>query len=293
MVSTSCGTPCQSRIGRGRVLRAALVALMVSFAGAASAGTRLDAHYAIKVARITVGKGEMLVTIGDSTFTVAASGQANAMLRFLTSGEGVLRTTGTVVEGKLTPASFTLGMMSNEKKDTVDMTIDGGNVTTLNAKTSATDREHVPVTDADRTGIIDPLTAMLIRVDGMGDTAVAEACKRTLPIFDGHRRFDLALSFKRIEQAKAGKGYAGPVVVCAVALRPIAGHRRDSALFKYLTDGREIELVFAPVAGTRLLAPFGVSISSLLGNLVIEAIDFAVTTVQTSTPAPAAASTNK
>jgi hypothetical protein len=286
MIGTSSGSLCQPRMACRRALRmAALTALTVSLAGVARAETRLDAHYAIKVARITVGKSEMLVTVGDTAFTAAAKGQASAILRILASGEGVLRTTGAVVDGKLTPAAFTLTTTSDKDKDAVKMTIDGGNVTALTAETSATNEERVPVTDADRKGIVDPLTAMLIRMEGTGDVVAADACKRTLPIFDGRRRFDLALSFKRIEQVKGGKGYAGPAVVCAVAFRPIAGHRRDSALLDYLTDGREIELVLAPVAGTRFLAPFRLSIASMLGNLVIEATGFTATTVQAAATA--------
>ncbi len=249
------------------------IALLASLMAGARADTRLDAHYAIKVARITVGKSEMLVTIGDAAFTSAASGQASGMLRILASGEGALRTTGAVVDGALVPASFILTTTSDKERDAVKMTIDGGNVKDLTAQTSAPAEERVPVTEADRKGIVDPLTALLIRAEATGDVVAADACKRTLPIFDGRRRFDLALSFKRIEAVKA-TGYAGPAVVCAVALRPIAGHRRDSKLLKYLTDGRDIELVFAPIAGTRLLAPFRLSIISMLGNIVVEATAF-------------------
>src|SRR5262249_56601728 len=104
----------------------------------------------------------------------------------------------------------------------------------------------------------------------------AEACRRTLPIFDGRRRFDLALSFKRIDRVKAGKGYAGPAVVCAVTFQPIAGHRVGSPLVKYL-DGREIELTLAPIARTRLLAPFRLSIISMLGNMAVPASAFQTT----------------
>lgn len=291
MFAQPCGPSSRSRIAGRRPLRvAALAALTVACAGSARAETRLDAHYAIKVAHITVGKSEMLVTLGDAAFTAAASGQASGMLRILASGEGALRTTGTVIDGRLVPASFTLTTTSDEEKDAVKMTIDGGNVTALTAETSAPHEERVPVTDADRKGIVDPLTAILIRAEGTGDAVAAEACKRTLPIFDGRRRFDLGLSFKRIEQVKAGKSYAGAALVCAVAFRPIAGHRPDSALLKYLTDGREIELAFAPIGGTRLLAPFRLSIVSMLGNLVIEASDFAVTTAPGGAPATAAAS---
>jgi hypothetical protein len=287
MVGTSCGSRRQLRVGSRCPLRAAaLAALVAAFAGAAGAETRLDAHYAIKVAHITVGKSELLVTIGDTAFTIAASGQASGMLRILASGEGALRTIGTVTDGRLTPASFTLRTTSDKEQDAVKMAVDGGNVTELAAETSAPNADRVPVTEAERKGIVDPLTALLISIEGNGNVVAAEACRRTLPIFDGRRRFDLALSFKRIELVKADKGYAGPVVVCAVEFRPIAGHRRDSALLKYLT-ARDIELAFAPIAGTRLIAPFRLSIASLLGNLMIEANEFTVTGAQAAAPAAA------
>ena len=49
-------------------------------------------------------------------------------------------------------------------------------------------------------------------------------CRRTLPIFDGHQRFDLKLEFKRMDKVTADKGYAGPVVVCSLRYEPIVGH---------------------------------------------------------------------
>lgn len=281
----------QSLPRRLRPVGAAIAALLASHAGAARADTRLDAHYTIKVAHISIGKSEVLVTIGDTAFTGAASGQASGMMRFVVRGEGAMRTTGAVVDGKLLPASFALGTTRDKDHDTIKMTLDGGNVKDLAAETNVPEEDRVPVTEADRKGIVDPLTAMLIRMEGTGDMVAADACNRTLPIFDGRRRFDLALSFKRIDQVKADKGYAGPAVVCAVALHAISGHRPGSPLFKYLTGGRDIELTFAPVAGTRLLAPFGLAINSMLGNLVIEATDFTVATAQTAATAPTASAT--
>ena len=66
-------------------------------------------------------------------------------------------------------------------------------------------------------------------------------------------------------------------MVCAVAFRAIAGHRVGSPLVKYLGGGREIELTLAPIGGTRLLAPFRLSIANLLGNIVVEATAFETT----------------
>ena len=42
----------------------------------------------------------------------------------------------------------------------------------------------------------------------------------------------------------------------------------SNALVKYLSEGREMEIVLAPVAGTRLLAQFRLSVVSMLANLV-------------------------
>jgi hypothetical protein len=75
------------------------------------------------------------------------------------------------------------------------------------------------------------------------------------------------------------------VVVCSVSYEPIAGHRPSTPLVKYLSEGREIEIALAPVAGTRLLAPFRVSVVSLLANLVIDANPFEATAQPASTVA--------
>src|SRR5262249_377827 len=77
--------------------------------------------------------------------------------------------------------------------------------------------------------------------------------------------------FKRMDRVKADKGYAGQAVVCAVTFQPIAGHRVSSPTIKFLGNGREIEMAFAPVAGAPLLAPFRISITNMLGNIVVQA----------------------
>ena len=60
-----------------------------------------------------------------------------------------------------------------------------------------------------------------------------------------------------------------------------------SALVKYL-DGREIELTLAPIAGTRLLAPFRLSVANMLGDIVIEATAFETSTTPAADGATAA-----
>lgn len=251
------------------------LALAGPTAVAAPSDIRLVAHYRISAAGIAIGTSAIEAVIGGSAYTMAASGRTSGVLRILVSGDGAVSTRGAVVDGALVPARFTSRTSDEDERATVTMTLEGGNVKDLATETSAPVEARVPLTAEHRRGIIDPLTALFLTA-AEHDSVDAEACRRTLPIFDGRRRYDLALAFKRLETVRAA-GYAGPAVVCAVAFRAIAGHRADSRLVNYLADGRDIELTLAPVAGTRLLAPFRLSITSMLGDMVIVATSFETT----------------
>ena len=93
-------------------------------------------------------------------------------------------------------------------------------------------------------------------------------------MFDGRMRYDLKLDFKRMETVRAEKGYHGPVVVCAVYFTPIAGYIPDRAVIKYLAAQRNIEVAFAPIAGTRILVPFWMTVPTPLGPAMLEATQF-------------------
>src|SRR5258708_91143 len=146
---------------------------------------------------------------------------------------------------------------------------------------------RVPVTEAHRRGVSDPMTASLVRLSGSGETVVPQACQRTLSIFDGRMRYDLQLAFKRIETVKSQAGYQGPVVVCAVYFSPIAGHVPDRYALRYIADLRDIEMWLAPIAGTRILAPYRISGPTPIGLGVLEATQFV------SVPQPGKASAKK
>ena len=111
----------------------------------------------------------------------------------------------------------------------------------------------------------------MLRVPGTGDPVSADACRTGASMFDGRMRYDLKLDFKRMETVKAEKGYHGPVVVCAIYFSPIAGYIPDRPVIKYLAAQRNIEIAFAPIAGTRILVPFRIVIPTPLGTAMLEA----------------------
>lgn len=267
----------------------AVVALVLIVAGGgldqAQAQGKFVAEYAITMAHIAVGKGTWTADIGPEQYTATASGSASGIFSVLVSGQGSITTRGVVKDGRLQPLVFTSKINSDDGKTDLQMRFENGNVAELVAEAATDAAERVPVTEAHRQGVLDPLSALLIPAGGAGDVLAADACRRTLPIFDGRRRYNLQLAFKRADKVKAAKGYQGPVVVCSLGFQPIAGHRATSMLVKYLSQGRDIELWLAPIAGTRILAPFRLSVTNLIGNIVIDAGRFE-TLAQTAPKAP-------
>jgi hypothetical protein len=73
-------------------------------------------------------------------------------------------------------------------------------------------------------------------------------------------------------------------VVCAVYFSPIAGHIPDRAAIKYLAELRDIETWLAPIAGTRLMVPYRVTVPTPIGVGVMQATQFV------SSPQPGKAS---
>src|SRR5258708_13364349 len=96
------------------------------------------------------------------------------------------------------------------------------------------DADRIPITEAHRRGVFDPMTASLLRVPGNGDPVAPEACRTGAAVFDGRMRYDLKLDFKRMVTVKAEKGYYAPAWASPVYCSPVAAFFPDSPLSKYL-----------------------------------------------------------
>ena len=198
---------------------------------------RLDARYSVTLGGVPIGKGAWVIDIAENQFTAAASGATAGLLRVFASGQGSGASRGYIVGGNPVPASFAASITSDKKTEEIRMTLGSGDVKEFAIIPELpADPERVPVTEAHRRGVSDPMTGSLMRVPGTGNPLGPQACQRTTPIFDGRMRYDLQFAYKRMEQVKAEKGYEGPVVVCAVYFVPVAGYVPHRAAIKYLVE---------------------------------------------------------
>jgi len=269
----------------------ALLGATIAGVGAVSAQGKLEARYNASLGGVPFGRGAWVIDVREDQFTAAVSGATTGILRVFASGQGTSAARGTVSGGQPVAATYASSITTDKKYDEVRMVLSGGTVKEYVAEPpSAPSPDRVPVTDAHRRGVTDPMTASLVRVPGNGDTFVPEVCQRKIAIFDGRMRYDLQLAFKRLNRVKSEKGYQGTVVVCAVHFSPVAGHIPERAVIKYLVDQREIELWLAPIAGTRLMVPYRMSVPTPIGVGILQATQF-VSVPHAARPAAATAKT--
>ena len=249
---------------------------------------RLDAQYEATLAGIPVGKGAWTIDISDDQYSASAFGGTSGLLKAFASGSGTGAAQGRVVNGALVSTNYNASTTTSKKTEAIRMILANGTIKEFAIEPEPpVDPDRLPVTDAHRKGVLDPMTGSMLRVPGTSDPLGPDACHAANSIFDGRMRYDLKLDFKRMETVKAEKGYQGPVVVCAIYFSPVAGYIPDRPVIKYLAAARNMEIAFAPVAGTRILVPFRMVIPTPLGVAMLEATQF----ITTATP-PRVAKTN-
>ena len=272
------------------MLAGAVLATALPACGDARAQGALDARYQVLLGGVSFGRGSWHINVSDDQFTATVNGTTTGVLRLFSTGRGASASRGTVAAGgALNASSYSSSIATDQKYDEVRMLLNSGTVKEYMAEPpNNPDPQRVPIEAAHRRGVLDPMTAAIIRVPGNGDTFVPQACNRKLAIFDGRMRYDLQLAYKRLDRVKSEKGYQGTVVVCAVRFAPIAGHVPTRSVIKYLVELRETEMWLAPIAGTRLMVPYRVTLPTPLGMGVLEATQF-VTIPQTPRLTPTSA----
>ena len=260
---------------------AAIVVLAAQTIGAAAQTTRLDAAYSVHLTGIPIGQGIVVLDVNEAGFAAAGSVKFTGLVRMISKGEGASTVRGSFRANRVISSVYATQSTSTERNEKIDITVENGFAKEFSVLPPPTDlsQNRVPITNADRTNVVDPLSAGLMLVSAPGDVLNPESCNRTLPIFDARFRYDVVLSYLRSEKAPVKTdGYQGPVLVCQARYVPIAGHRTDRPQVQQLANNKELFVWLAPVAGTRVLVPIKVSISTGIGTMVVEATRFRAAT---------------
>jgi hypothetical protein len=250
------------------------------FAAAAAnpilASTKIEVNYAVTYLGVTIGSGKWQIELVADQYVITASGQVKGMMSALINGQGSGSARGVLSRGRLIVSRFDADVVSTAENDSIQVSFQSGAVKELLALPPFPPLpKRVPMTENLLQGVIDPLSAAPIFLDSDSDV-VHDSCERRLPIFDGRRRYDVALALKRAENIAIPPAYRGAAVVCSVHLIPIAGHQVDSSAIKYLIESNDIEIQYAFILEAHVFVPVAATVPTLIGTVHVHPVQIDV-----------------
>ncbi|GJD56044.1 DUF3108 domain-containing protein [Methylobacterium dankookense] len=226
--------------------------------------------YGINLAGLPIGTARLAGAFDGPRYRMDVSATLTGLVGAITGGQGSAQSSGTLGTGPQ-PNTFAIASRTASSGIAVRMALRQGNVVQSEVTPPLIDMEdRVPVSAANKRGIMDPASALLMPAQARGELTDPENCNRTLPVFDGATRFNVVLSYAET-RAVEKPGYAGPVLVCNARYQAIAGHRPDRPGVRFMEENRDMSVWLAPVEGTRVLVPIRISVRTTVGTNIIEA----------------------
>jgi hypothetical protein len=252
-----------------------LVGISMLAGAPAAANETLQVGYSIRLLGLSLGSAGMNATISPSSYDLEISAQLSGIASIVSKAQGGARSSGSIEQGRVLSKAYATASSNSKETRTVRMALNAGSVRSVELVPPPEPHpDRVPVTDAHKRGIIDPLSALVMPVAGANLIGPA-ACDRTIPVFDGYARFDISLSYAGTQQVRS-PAYSGPVAVCKARYKAIAGHRNNRKQTQYMENNRQIEVWLMPVESARVVTPYKIQVATQVGQLVIEATKMSV-----------------
>jgi len=236
----------------------------------------IRAHYALSLMGLSIGSAFASGVVDPQNYRIDISMKTTGLANLVNSTKGAATATGGLTAAGPSPATYANTTANSDETRTVRMALASNAVHAVEVKPAPWDAAaRVPVTDGEKKHIVDPVSALIMSVPPGEELMGPAACNRTISVFDGVTRFDVALSFSGAHEAHT-RGYAGPVAVCSARYTPISGHRPDSNSTRYMSENRDMNVWLAPLPDAHVVVPIHIDIRTAAGKLVIDASEFQV-----------------
>jgi hypothetical protein len=251
---------------------------------AAAQADLIKARYSVTLVGLHIGDASASGLLQPDGYKIDLNAQLSGLAAMVSRLQMALASSGSIHKGTVVPATYATTSANAYETRTVRMALHSGAVTAVDVSPPFEDREgRVPVTEALKRNILDPTSALIMAVPPGQSLVGPAACNRTIPVYDGFTRFDITLSYAGMRTVSV-PGYVGPVSICSARYTPVAGHKRDSKSTAFMAANRDMEVWLAPVEHAHVVVPFRVSLRTMAGMAVVDAVEFNIApTEQTAT----------
>lgn len=236
---------------------------------ASAAGERVNAIYRISFNGLDLGQFVFNASNKQNRYELNGHAQISALLGAF-NWRSTIRSSGKITRIGYRPGRYAFDFKSNKKRGNLNMRFGGNTVTQVLAQPAIKkSRRRIPVKQRHLKGVLDPMSAILALTNSNKRTiSGVDPCKqKPLRLFDGKQRFDLHLSFKRMERLppQARRDLPNIAYVCKVKYIPIAGHKMNSET-KFMVKNKDIEVWLRPVPRAKMFIPYYIAIPTMFGT---------------------------
>eukprot|EP00439_Symbiodinium_sp_Y106_P087733 s1_g269.t1 len=259
------------------ILTSGLLAGTVSPATATEAGpTNLKVDYAIALGGFDLGRADVEANINGGAYQLDAFIKTEGIAEQFFETTFALESEGSFAGNRVKPTRFISTYQDEDSSRRVELTYPRRGAPIMTAEPAYGDGfgPHVQLNDVLMTQ--DPVSALLLPTR----SASASPCDRSLPLFDGRRRYDLQLREDGMTEINgAESAYTGPAMRCTVGMLPVAGYERKT-LIKLLAREDSIRVWLAPLEGSDVWVPVRLTLRTPFGGAVMRATRFEVASVE-------------
>jgi Protein of unknown function (DUF3108) len=263
-------------LSRSLALLGVALAACAPAAEAASAET-MQADYRVSLIGVPIGVAIARASVAERHYKVALNVHLTGVAAWISKLRMALVSSGNYDGGALSPSGYATIASNSRETRTLRMAISEGAVRAIQYSPpwyGQNSPDRVPLTEASKRDIIDPLSAFIMPTNG---SAVGPAaCNRRVPVFDGYTRFDVTLAYVGVKEIRS-RGYSGPVTICSARYIPIAGHKPANKATEFMANNKDMNIWLAPVPHMPLVVPYRVSLMTMAGTAVIEAAELRFT----------------
>lgn len=203
----------------------------------AAAPRVMEVDYDIRLGVMgVVGEAKMRITVNGGAYSAQLTRQATGVARWAVGNaqDYVLTARGALTGDGTRPATYE--RKGGKRGRVVQVAFTGADVVTT-ATPALGSMGNPPATRAQKLEAVDDLSAFV----AMAFEGGAQPCTRTVKVFDGRQRYDLAMTPNGAIRVDT-RGFRGQAQRCSVAYRPVAGFTDP------VRSSGPMTFVFAPIA---------------------------------------------
>lgn len=255
------------------LLAAGLSLPLLPLAAPAAKAEPLKATYRVFVGGVTALDVDATLEVTGDRYRIAVSAVTGGTIGRLFTWKTESQSDGHRQGDDLRPASHRQSSQFRGEPRNVTLTYgpQGDVSATVTPPPETDDREPVP--PALQRGTLDPLSAVLDLLIAVG---ASERCDRSLPVFDGRRRYDMMFTEvgRRIVDPSRYSVFSGVAQQCRVSYRPVAGYGKSGPTGRFWqrsnpADRPPVDLWLAPLAAGYPPLPVRLETDSDFGSVVV------------------------